>query len=153
MKEAVREVPEPTIVDLYTGLGTFGIFLAAGAREVFGVEPEPANIRYLKRNIELNKAGNFAVCEGTSEEWLPQLLERDIGVVILDPPRKGADPGMLADLASSEVPLVLYLSCNPTTLARDLKILLPAYEIRGMKIYDFFPHTPHIETLAVLRRL
>ena len=153
MKEAVREVPEPTIVDLYTGLGTFGIFLAAGAREVFGVEPEPANIRYLKRNIELNKAGNFAICEGTSEQWLPQLLEREIGVVILDPPRKGADPGMLADLAASDVPLVLYLSCNPTTLARDLKILLPAYEIRGMKIYDFFPHTPHIETLVVLGRL
>jgi 23S rRNA (uracil-5-)-methyltransferase RumA len=152
-KEALREFPEAGIADLYSGLGTFGIFLAAGAREVFGVEPEPANIRYLKKNIELNKAGNFAVCEGTSEEWLPSLLERDIGVVILDPPRKGADQGMLADLAASEVPLVLYLSCNPTTLARDLKILLPAYRIRDVKIYDFFPHTPHIETLAVLSRL
>jgi 23S rRNA (uracil1939-C5)-methyltransferase len=153
MEEAVREFQEPAIVDLYTGLGTFGIFLAGRAREVFGVEPEPPNIRCLKKNIELNKAGNFAVCEGTSEQWLPSLLEREVGVVILDPPRKGAGPGVLAGLAASEVPLILYLSCNPMTLARDLKILLPAYEIKGLKVYDFFPHTPHIETLAVLRRV
>ena len=78
------------------------------------------------------------------------LLEREIGIVILDPPRRGADSGMLRELAARPVPLVLYLSCNPTTLARDLKILLPAYLVRELKIYDFFPHTPHIETLAVL---
>jgi 23S rRNA (uracil1939-C5)-methyltransferase len=153
MEAAFPDGADAAIADLYCGIGTFGIFLAGRAREVFGVEPEPANIRYLKKNIELNKAGNFAVCEGTSEEWLPELLERDIGAVILDPPRKGADAGMLADLAASEVPLVLYLSCNPTTLARDLKVLLPAYEARALKVYDFFPHTPHIETLAVLRRV
>ena len=153
IEAAVRDQADAGIVDLYSGLGTFGIFLAKGAREVFGVEPEPANVRYLKKNIELNKAGNFAVCEGTAEEWLPELLERDIGVVLLDPPRKGADAGMLADLAASEVPLVLYLSCNPTTLARDLKVLLPTYEVRDLKVYDFFPHTPHIETLAVLGRI
>lgn len=152
MKEAVAEVPESGLVDLYTGVGTFGIILAAGAREVFGVESEPGNIRFLKKNIELNKAGNFAVCEGTSERWLPSLLERDIGAVILDPPRRGADQGLLAELAASEVPLVLYLSCNPTTLARDLKALLAAYELRSLRVYDFFPHTPHIESLAVLRR-
>jgi 23S rRNA (uracil1939-C5)-methyltransferase len=153
MKEAAKELPDAVVLDLYSGLGTFGIFLAkGGAKEVFGVEPEPANLRYLKKNIELNKAWNFAVCEGTSEHWLPSLLERDVGVVVLDPPRRGADAGLLADLAASEVPLVLYLSCNPATLARDLKILLTSYEIRDLKVYDFFPHTPHIETLAVLRR-
>lgn len=153
MGAAVPDGGETAIADLYCGIGTFGIFLAGRAREVFGVEPEPVNIRYLKKNIELNRAGNFAVCEGTSEEWLPELLERDIGAVILDPPRKGADAGMLADLAASEVPLVLYLSCNPTTLARDLKVLLPACKIQDLKVYDFFPHTPHIETLAVLGRI
>ena len=152
MKGALAEVAESGLVDLYTGVGTFGVVLAAGAREVFGVESEPGNIRFLKKNIELNKAGNFAVCEGTCERWLPSLLERDIGAVVLDPPRKGADPGLLADLVASEVPLVLYLSCNPTTLARDLKALLAAYELRSLRVYDFFPHTPHIESLAVLRR-
>ncbi|MEN6312198.1 MAG: 23S rRNA (uracil(1939)-C(5))-methyltransferase RlmD [Acidobacteriota bacterium] len=153
MAAALEDFPDAGIVDLYTGLGTFGIFLARNAREVFGVESEPANLHWLKKNIERNGAGNFAICEGTSESWLASLLERDIGAVILDPPRKGADPGMLAELAVSEVPLVLYLSCNPATLARDLKALLPAYGIKALKIYDFFPHTPHIETLAILSRL
>ena len=152
MRRAVAEGPESGLVDLYAGVGTFGIILAAGAREVFAVESEPANIRFLKKNIEVNRAGNVAVCEGTSERWLPSLLERDIGAVVLDPPRRGADPGLLADLAASEVPLVLYLSCNPATLARDLKALLPVYELGSLRVYDFFPHTPHIETLAVLRR-
>jgi 23S rRNA (uracil1939-C5)-methyltransferase len=150
MKEAVRDFSGAGIVDLYSGLGTFGLFLAGDAREVFGVEPEPANISFLKKNMTLNKAGNFTVCEGTSEEWLPSLLEREIGIVILDPPRRGVDPGILRELAARPVPLVLYLSCNPTTLARDLKMLLTVYEIRDLKIYDFFPHSPHIETLAVL---
>jgi 23S rRNA (uracil1939-C5)-methyltransferase len=150
LKEAVRDLSGAGIADLYCGLGTFGLFLAGDAREVFGVEPDPANISFLKKNMTLNRAGNFTVCEGTSEEWLPSVLERDIGVVILDPPRKGVDSRMLQELAASSVALVLYLSCNPTTLARDLKTLLTAYELRDLKIYDFFPHTPHIETLAVL---
>jgi len=150
MKEAVRDYAGTGIADLYCGVGTFGLFLARDAREVFGVEPEQANISFLKKNMTLNKAGNFTVCEGTSEEWLPALLEREIGVVILDPPRRGVDAGIVRELAARPVPLVLYLSCNPTTLARDLKILREAYEIKDLRIYDFFPHTPHIETLAVL---
>jgi len=153
MAEAVKGMPDATVADLYCGLGTFGLFLAGGAREVFGVEPDPANLRYLKKNIELNRAGNFSLCEGTSEAWLPELLERGVDVVILDPPRKGVDPEVLRELAAARVPLVLYLSCNPTTLARDLKILRQAYGVRDLKIYDFFPHTPHIETLAVLSSL
>jgi len=150
MREAAIDYAESGIADLYSGVGTFGLFLAGDAREVFGVEPDQANISFLKKNMSLNKAGNFTVCEGTSEEWLPSLLEREIGIIILDPPRRGVDPGMLRELAARPVPLVLYLSCNPATLARDLKIVLPAYEIKDLKIYDFFPHTPHIETLAVL---
>ena len=140
-----------TVADLYCGLGTFGILLARGAREVFGVEPDPANVAFLKKNLALNGVGNFAVCEGTAEEWLEEVLEREPGVVILDPPRKGVDPAVVRGLADEPVPLVLYLSCNPTTLARDLKGLLAAYELQDLRVYDFFPHTPHIETLAILR--
>ncbi len=143
---------DASIADLYCGLGTFGIFLARRVREVFGVESDPENIRYLKKNLQLNRAGNFAVCEGTSEAWLPEILEREVGAIILDPPRKGVDPGMLKALAADPVPRLAYLSCNPTTLARDLKLLAPAYEIADLRIYDFFPHTPHIETLAVLAK-
>ncbi len=141
-----------TVADLYCGLGTFGILLARGSREVFGVEADAANIGFLKKNLALNGIGNFAVCEGTTEEWLEEVLEREPGVVILDPPRRGVDPAVVAGIVNEPAPLVLYLSCNPTTLARDLKGLLEAYELKSLRIYDFFPHTPHIETLAVLER-
>jgi tRNA/tmRNA/rRNA uracil-C5-methylase (TrmA/RlmC/RlmD family) len=141
-----------TVADLYCGLGTFGILLARRAREVFGVESDPGSIPFLKKNLALNGVGNFAICEGTSEEWLAEILERMPGVVILDPPRKGVDPAVVRGLVEDPVALVLYLSCNPTTLARDLKGLLGAFELKDLRIYDFFPHTPHIETLAILER-
>ncbi len=147
---AVATQSEATVADLYSGLGTFGIFLAKKAREVFGVESEPENIAFLKKNLALNRIGNFAVCQGTTEEWLPEILERGPGVIILDPPRKGVDPRIVRGLVDDPVPLLVYLSCNPTTLARDLKGLLAAYKITDLRVYDFFPHTPHIETLAVL---
>jgi 23S rRNA (uracil1939-C5)-methyltransferase len=150
MAEASAAHAGTGLADLYCGLGTFGLFLAGRAREVFGVEADPANIAYLKKNLALNGVGNFTICEGTSEEWLPWILEREIGIVILDPPRRGAEAGMLRELTARPVPLIMYLSCNPTTLARDLQILREAYVLRDVHVYDFFPHTPHIETLAVL---
>jgi 23S rRNA (uracil1939-C5)-methyltransferase len=139
-----------TVVDLYCGLGTFGMLLARNAREVFGVESDAGNIAFLKKNLALNGVGNFAVCEGTTEEWLAEVLERMPGIVVLDPPRRGVDPGVVAGLVDDPVPLLFYISCNPTTLARDLKGLLEAYELKDLRVYDFFPHTPHIEALAIL---
>lgn len=144
---------EPRIADLYCGVGTFGVLLAPGAKEVFGVESEEANIRFLKRNLAQNGIGNYAVCEGTSEEWIGQILDRNVDLLILDPPRKGLAPGLARALADDPVRTLTYLSCNPATLARDLKILLQAYELAEVKVFDFFPHTPHIETLTVLNRV
>jgi 23S rRNA (uracil1939-C5)-methyltransferase len=145
-------IHDAVVADLYCGLGTFGLFLAKRSREVFGVEPEAGNIAFLKKNLEINGIGNFAVCEGTAEEWLPEILERDPAVVILDPPRRGVFPGTVEQLVNDPVPRIVYLSCNPTTLARDLKGFLEAYDLIDVRSYDFFPHTPHIETLAVLDR-
>ena len=144
--------PEAVVADLYCGLGTFGMFLARRVREVFGVESDGENIDFLKKNLALNGIGNFAVCEGTTEEWLPEILEREPHVIILDPPRRGVDPAIISRLVEDPVPRLLYLSCNPTTLARDLKGFLAAYGVGDVRVYDFFPHTPHIETLAVLDR-
>ena len=143
---------EPRIADLYCGIGTFGVLLAPGAKEVFGVESEEANIRFLKRNLTQNGVGNYAVCEGTSEEWIEEILDRNIDLVILDPPRKGVEAGLARALAEDPVRTLIYLSCNPATLARDLKTLLGAYELAEVKVFDFFPHTPHIETLTILNR-
>ncbi len=147
---AAGPTADHVIADLYGGLGTFGLYMARRSREVFGVEPEAENLDYLKKNLELNGIGNFAVCAGRAEEWLEEILERGPKIVILDPPRRGVHPEIVSALVEDPVPRILYLSCNPTTLARDLKGLVEAYDITGVKAYDFFPHTPHVEALAVL---
>jgi len=152
MKSFLSLSGRETVADLYCGIGTFGLALAPLAREVYGVESEAGNITQLKRNIRRNKAGNFSVCEGASEEWIEDLLGRGMDAVILDPPRRGLEPGLVEYLLEKPVPLIAYLSCNPTTLARDLSRLLGGYELSGLRAYDFFPHTPHIETLAMLHR-
>jgi 23S rRNA (uracil1939-C5)-methyltransferase len=152
MRRIAAASGEPRIADLYCGIGTFGVLLAPGAKEVFGVESEEANIRFLKRNLTQNGVGNYSVCEGTSEEWIGEILDRNIDLIILDPPRKGVAPDLARALADDPVRTLIYLSCNPATLARDLKILLGAYELAEVKVFDFFPHTPHIETLTILNR-
>jgi len=152
MRRVASASREPRIADLYCGIGTFGVLLAPEAKEVFGIESEEANLRFLKRNLAQNGVGNYSVCEGTSEEWIGEILGRNIDLIILDPPRKGVRPDLARALADDPVRTLIYLSCNPATLARDLKILLPAYEVAEVKVFDFFPHTPHIETLTILFR-
>ncbi len=152
MRAVVEAAGEPAIADFYCGIGTFGILLAGRAREVFGIEPDEENLKFLKKNLTLNRVGNYAVCEGTGEEWIEEILERKTDLVIFDPPRKGIEPSIVAKLAAKPVPTVIYLSCNPSTLARDLKGLLRSYRLDTVKVLDFFPHTPHIETLVVLKR-
>jgi 23S rRNA (uracil1939-C5)-methyltransferase len=150
--EAAGLIKDAVVADLYCGLGTFGMAVAKRAREVFGVEPDAGNVAFLKKNLELNGIGNFAVCVGTAEDWLPEILEREPATVILDPPRRGVFQTTIEGLLADPVPRIVYLSCNPTTLARDLKGFLEAYELTEVRAYDFFPHTPHIEALAILDR-
>jgi 23S rRNA (uracil1939-C5)-methyltransferase len=138
------------LADLYCGLGTFGIALAQEAGEVFGVESEPDNIFFLKKNIERNRLTRFQICEGKSEDWAPAILAKKMDAVVCDPPRKGLGPEIVQSLLQHRPPKIIYLSCNPATLARDIKALRPEYEIEALRAYDFFPHTPHIETLAIL---
>jgi 23S rRNA (uracil1939-C5)-methyltransferase len=80
------------------------------------------------------------------------IQDRGVDAVIVDPPRKGLEPALIGALTGRPVPLVLYLSCNPTTLARDLKLMRPGYRPVLIQGFDFFPQTPHIEALAVLEK-
>jgi len=153
IKKFIPQGGEEKIADLYCGIGTFGVALASKAREVIGVESDPENIAFLKKNLLLNRAGNFTVCEGTSEEWIPRVLKKPVDVLFLDPPRKGVDSSLIQNLHRNPVPCVIYLSCNPSTLIRDLKLLLSAYKLKDVRIYDFFPHTPHIETCVFLEKI
>jgi 23S rRNA (uracil1939-C5)-methyltransferase len=143
---------EDRIADFYCGLGTFGIALAPRVKSVYGVESGPENIEFLKRNLALNRVRNFTICEGSSEQWVPWVLDKQTDAVLFDPPRKGLGPEIIRCLRQRPPAKLIYLSCNPTTLARDLKELRAIYKIRSLRVYDFFPHTPHIETLAILEK-
>jgi tRNA/tmRNA/rRNA uracil-C5-methylase (TrmA/RlmC/RlmD family) len=140
------------MADLYCGIGTFGIALAGRFQEVAGVESGPENIAYLKANLRANDVSHFRIHEGRSEEWADIVLEKGIDLAVVDPPRKGLDPAVVRSLRAHPPAALAYLSCNPSTLARDLRGLLDVYRVRSLRGFDFFPQTPHIETLACLVR-
>ncbi len=148
----IRGLGRPVVADLYCGIGTFGLLLSGVAERVIGVESEPENIADLERNVALNGAGNFSVRQDRSEAWVAHLAEEYVDAVVADPPRKGLDRAVVEALVARPVPLLAYLSCNPSTLARDIKGLRGAYDVAGLRVYDFFPQTPHIETLVFLER-
>jgi len=139
-----------TVADVYGGVGTFGLTLGRKAGRVHIVESLPDNIRRLKGNIVRNGLDNVEVCAGRGEDWMADLAGRGLDVVILDPPRKGLAPEVIAALKGHPVGKIIYLSCNPTTLARDIGLLGGSYRSSCLRMFDFFPQTPHIETLAVL---
>jgi 23S rRNA (uracil1939-C5)-methyltransferase len=152
MAEALKTHRSRRLADLYCGVGLFGLTMAPLVETVFAVESDPQNVRLLTDNAARNGAKGLTVCDGPAEKWIRWIIERGVDAVIVDPPRKGLNPPLIEELNRHPVPLVLYLSCNPTTLARDLKMMRPNYRPGLLKGFDFFPQTPHIETLAILEK-
>ncbi|MBV9276864.1 MAG: 23S rRNA (uracil(1939)-C(5))-methyltransferase RlmD, partial [Candidatus Eremiobacteraeota bacterium] len=146
------------IVDLYCGSGTFALHFARHACEVFGVEENARAISEARDNAELNSLTDRVTFEvGRVEDVLlkpsgsKKLHAAD--AVFLDPPRKGVEARALSAIAEAGVASIWYLSCDPATLARDLKFLLPkGYRLDGVQPIDMFPQTGHIESLAFLSR-
>ena len=145
-----------TVFDLYCGIGTIGLMLASDALTVWGVEISEESVACALENAELNGIGNAAFFAGNVGQSLEQLHERsgDPDVVVVDPPRAGLAGKALKRLGEIGAPRIVYVSCNPTTLAGDAKRLRDdyGYELRRAKPVDMFPHTPHVETVALLER-
>ncbi|MDQ0300497.1 23S rRNA (uracil1939-C5)-methyltransferase [Salibacterium salarium] len=146
-----------TVIDAYCGIGTISLFLAQKAKHVYGVEVIPEAVSDAKRNAELNKmegVTTFAV--GEAEDIVPWWhktngLEPDVFVV--DPPRKGCDETLLQTMIDMKPEKIVYVSCNPATLARDLKILEDGgYETKEVQPVDMFPQTNHVECVSQLVR-
>lgn len=139
-------VSEPGITDMYAGVGSIG--LSVGADTVDLVELDPATVRMASQNA--SRAEGMAVnVIGTSTEKALEYVTGD-RPVIFDPPRAGLHPDVVSRVLEARPPKVIYLSCNPSTQARDLAHLQEEYEIVFFEAYNFFPRTPHIETLAIL---
>ena len=148
-----------TVLDLYCGVGTLGLFMAKeGAGKVVGIELVKEAVLNANRNAVINGIVNAIYYTGKAEEELPRLrAEGEIekaDVVILDPPRKGCDEALLKAVVETEADRIVYVSCDPATLSRDIKYLSEnGYEyVKGTPV-DMFPHTGHVETVALLSKL
>jgi 23S rRNA (uracil1939-C5)-methyltransferase len=145
-----------TVYDLYCGIGTIGLSLAADALTVWGIEISEESVACAIENAELNGIGNAAFFAGNVGQVLRELRERagDPDVVVVDPPRAGLAGKALKRLGELAAPRVVYVSCNPTTLAGDTKRLTEEYGYRLIRTrpVDMFPHTPHVESVSLLER-
>lgn len=145
---------EESVIDAYCGIGTISLFLAQKAKKVFGVEIVPEAIEDARRNAELNGIENAEFAVGEAEvvipEWYKQGNKAD--VLVVDPPRKGCDEALLQTIIDMKPKKVVYVSCNPATLARDLRILEDGgYKTVEVQPVDMFPQTTHVECVAHLR--
>ncbi len=138
-------------MDAYCGIGTISLFLAQKAKKVYGVEIVPEAISDAKENAKLNNITNAEFFVGEAEKvmpwWTSQGLKPD--VVVVDPPRKGCDQGLLDAIIEMKPEKVVYVSCNPSTLARDLRILEDGgFQTKEVQPVDMFPQTTHVECVA-----
>jgi 23S rRNA (uracil1939-C5)-methyltransferase len=146
------------IVDAYAGVGTLTLPLSKKVKQAIALEIQPQATAQAEQNAKINGIRNVSFHTGTVEELLPQLdLKPDLkpDVILLDPPRKGCHPDAIAYLCQSEIPRIVYVSCNPATLARDLRLLATEgnYQITKLQPLDFFPQTAHVETVAFLSKM
>ena len=146
---------EEVLVDLYSGIGTIALFLASRAEKVIGIEIVKRAVEDARENAKLNNIDNALFFEGSAEKMLPE-LERVAGradVLVVDPPRRGCEEKLLEDIVAYSPEKIIYVSCNPSTLARDLKYL-EENKYRAIKAQpvDMFPRTNHIECVIGMQR-
>ena len=144
--------------DMYCGIGTIALFLAGSAKRVYGVEVVPQAIEDAEKNASLNDITNTRFFTGKAEEVVPKWVnesgrKRRVRVVVVDPPRKGCDEKLLDTIAVIAPERLVYVSCDPATLARDVKILQEqGYELDRFAVYDQFSRSMHVETVCLLKR-
>ena len=146
-----------TVWDLYCGIGTISLFLAKAAKKVCGVEIVPEAIADAKENAKLNGIENADFFVGKAEDVLPEQYDKYgvyADVIVVDPPRKGCDEKLLQCMVEMAPKRIVYVSCDPATLARDLNFLeANGYKVKKVRCTDMFPHSTHVETVCLLNRM
>ena len=145
---------EDVLFDLYCGIGTIGIFASSYVKKVYGIEIVEQAIEDAKENARINQVENIEFMTGDVEKVLTNLIEKKQvypDVVMVDPPRKGLDNTTINNILAVEPKKVVYISCNPATMVRDMKLLEEKYEVNEIQPVDMFPFTSHVECVAVLQ--
>ena len=141
------------VYDLYCGIGTISIFIADHVKKVYGVEIVEEAIEDAKINARINEINNVQFYAGATEELIPEMYRKGMtaDVVFVDPPRKGCDETLLNTIVEMQPKRMIYISCNPATLGRDLKYLTNnGFEIKKVQPVDMFPMTGHVENVVLL---
>jgi len=157
--DAARLTGDETVLDLYCGTGTLTLLFARAARRAIGVESQSKAVEAARANAARNRIANARFVEGEARQVLREWARAErpdpprADVVVVDPPRSGLHPRVVARVAELAPARIVYVSCNPGTLARDLKDFAPrGYRLETVTPVDMFPHTPHIECVARLGR-
>lgn len=149
----LSEVGGEIVVDAYSGAGLMSAIVSRYAKQVFGIEIVPDAVKSADDLTKINGIKNLTnICGDTAVE-LPKLVKKIDGdfTLILDPPRKGCDKKVIETILKTKPNKIIYVSCNPSTLARDMGVLKEAYSVKSITPFDMFPQTCHVETLAVLQ--
>lgn len=152
--EYAKLTGKETILDLYCGIGTIGIFASKKVKKVYGIEIIENAIKDAKENAIINNANNAEFFCGNVEEILPVIIEKNKikpEVVFIDPPRKGLEKKAIQTLIELKPNKIIYISCNPATFARDVALLQDHYKIKEVTPVDMFPFTSHVECCSVLK--
>lgn len=155
VKEHLKNIKNSNIIDLYCGIGTIGLCLASNVSKVTGIEIVEQAVKDAYRNASKNNIKNAEfICSDASElEKNIKDISDNLGAVILDPPRKGCSSELIQDVIKLKPNNIIYVSCNPATLARDLKLICENnYSIEEVTPVDMFPRTSHVETVVLLSR-
>lgn len=141
-----------TIVDLYSGTGTITMLLSKKARRVIGIEVVKDAVIDAKNNLLLNNIDNVEFICDKVENKIDTLKDLNVDTLVMDPPRSGSDKKTLKSILEIEPKSIIYISCNPVTLARDINTLKEKYEIKDISAFDMFPQTYHVEIVCFLER-
>ena len=151
--EKAKLSSDDVVIDAYCGIGTIGIISSRYVKYVYGVEIVDEAVKNALANAKLNKIKNIEFVCNKAEEQIVKWMESDVkpNVIFVDPPRKGCDKKFIDTIISMKIKKVIYISCDPSTLARDARILVDkGYKVKFVKPVDLFAHTSHIETIMCL---
>lgn len=153
LKDGLELKGDETLFDLYSGVGSIGIFLSKNVSKVYGIEIEKTAVEMANLNIKENNVNNCYYIAGSVEDKIEEFKIKNINpdVIVVDPPRKGLDEKSIEYIINFKPSKIGYVSCNPATMARDIKLLSKNYDIKKVTPVDMFPHTSHVECVCVLK--
>ena len=143
-----------TVLDAYCGTGTIGLYLARNAKKILGIERYGQAVEDAKKNAKRNQISNCEFWTGEVEKYLDEIQKLKLDLIVVDPPRSGCSTEILEALNQTGAKRMVYVSCNPSTLARDAKWLVgEGWEIKKVQPVDMFPHTSHVESVCLMSRV